>query len=297
MVAAEKSTIILSRTSTWANRFRKFKVEIDGFVEGVIANGQSVRFHVRPGKHSIRVKYDWYKSVPFELDIAEGDMIRLECGSKTGLASELDALVAPGRYLTLKLAEEVGADPQEGIWDKLVALAGPPSDQQIIGRQEDSGQAEIHLFISYRREDSPDVCGRIYDRLIQQFGKEAVFKDVDSIPLGVDFRTYLEDVISKCAVMLAVIGDGWFDTKGPEGKSRLFDSRDYVRIEIESALKRNIPVVPLLVRNAQLPEESELPDSIKPLVFRNGLQIRPDPDFHHDMDRLIEGICEGANGA
>ncbi len=297
MVAAEKSTIILNRTSTWANRIRKFKVEIDGFVEGVIANGQSVCFTVMPGKHSIRVKYDWYKSEPFELDIAEGEDIRLECGSRTGLASELDALVAPGRYLTLKLAEEAVSDTQEGIWNKFVALAGPSSDKQIIELQEEHGQAAIHLFISYRREDSPDVCGRIYDRLIQQFGKEAVFKDVDSIPLGVDFRTYLEDVISKCAVMLAVIGDGWFDTKGPEGKCRLFDSRDYVRIEIESALKRNIPVVPLLVRNAQLPEESELPDSIKALVFRNGLQIRADPDFHHDMDRLIEGICESASGS
>ncbi len=87
-----------------------------------------------------------------------------------------------------------------------------------------------------------------------------------------------------------MIGDRWLDAKGPEGKSRLFDPRDYVKIEIESALKRDIPVVPMLVRGAQMPDEAVIPDTIKPLVFRNGLPIRPDPDFHNDMDRLIDGL-------
>lgn len=104
------------------------------------------------------------------------------------------------------------------------------------------------IFLSYRREDSADVTGRIDDRLVQQFGREAVFVDVDSIPFGVDFRKHLDDQVAKCDVFLAVIGPDWTGTKDGKGKSRLEDPRDFVRIEIESALKREIPIIPVFVR-------------------------------------------------
>src|SRR5215472_16467854 len=100
------------------------------------------------------------------------------------------------------------------------------------------------ILISYRREDSADVTGRIYDRLIQAFDRESVFKDVDSIPLGVNFRIYLDAQVAKCHVFLAVIGRDWMKTKGVRSKSKLEDPKDFVRIEIESALKREIPVIP-----------------------------------------------------
>ena len=93
------------------------------------------------------------------------------------------------------------------------------------------------ILISYRREDSADVTGRIYDRLIQQFGQGAIFKDVDSIPFGVDFRIYLDAQVAKCEVFLAVIGRDWMKKRGSKGKSRLEDPGDFVRIEIESALQ------------------------------------------------------------
>jgi formylglycine-generating enzyme required for sulfatase activity len=144
------------------------------------------------------------------------------------------------------------------------------------------------ILISYRREDSADVTGRIYDRLVQQFDRESVFKDVDSIPLGVDFRTYLDAQVAKCQVFLAVIGRDWMKTKGGKGKSRLEDPKDFVRIEIESALKRGIPVIPLLVRGASIPKADRLPESIQGLSYRNGIPIRADPDFHQDMNRLID---------
>src|SRR5262245_25569344 len=67
------------------------------------------------------------------------------------------------------------------------------------------------LFISYRRDDSADVTGRLHDRLKSQFGDEAVFLDVDAIPLGVDFRMSLTDAVNQCDVLLAVIGDHWLD--------------------------------------------------------------------------------------
>ena len=144
------------------------------------------------------------------------------------------------------------------------------------------------ILISYRREDSTDVTGRIYDRLIQQFGQGAVFKDVDSIPFGVDFRTYLDAQVAKCEVFLAVIGRDWMKKRGSTRKSRLDDPGDFVRIEIESALKRQIPVIPVLVRGASIPPAKQLPASLQDLSYRHGIAVRADPDFHRDMDRLIE---------
>jgi formylglycine-generating enzyme required for sulfatase activity len=146
------------------------------------------------------------------------------------------------------------------------------------------------ILISYRREDSADVTGRIYDRLIQQFDRETVFKDVDSIPLGVDFRTYLDEQVAKCEVFLAVIGRDWMKKRGSKGKSRLDDPGDFVRIEIESALKRQIPVIPVLVSGASIPSAEWLPASLQSLSYRQGIEVRRDPDFHRDMDRLIEHL-------
>lgn len=150
--------------------------------------------------------------------------------------------------------------------------------------------AVSRIFISYRRSDSADVAGRIYDRLIDKFGKNLIFKDVDSIPLGLDFKEYLDKKVGECEVLLAIIGDHWLDASDGSGAKRLHDVSDFVRIEIESALERNIPVIPLLVRNATMPREESLPYSLRKLVYRNGIPIRSDPDFHRDMDRLIKAL-------
>ena len=133
------------------------------------------------------------------------------------------------------------------------------------------------------------MTGRIYDRLVQRFDKAQVFKDVDSIPLGVDFREHLGGVVGKCDVLLAVIGDGWLAADST-GRRRVDDTKDFVRIEIEAALQRNIPVIPLLVRGASVPTENDLPASLAQLSYRNGIAVRSDPDFHRDIDRLIAGL-------
>jgi hypothetical protein len=147
-----------------------------------------------------------------------------------------------------------------------------------------------HIFVSYRRSDSADIAGRIYDRLIGKFGRGPVFKDVDSIPLGLDFKEYLDQKVGECDVLLAIIGDNWLNVSDSTGKKRIEDPTDFVRIEIQSALKRGIPVIPLLVRGAQMPSEESLPSSLRKLVYRNGIPIRTDPDFHRDMDRLIAAL-------
>jgi hypothetical protein len=146
------------------------------------------------------------------------------------------------------------------------------------------------IFLSYRRFDSADVTGRMYDRLVQHFGSDKIFKDVDSIPLGSDFRKVLDGAVSQCAVLLAVIGRDWLHDSLDDPSPRLHDPADWVRIEIESALRRDIPVIPVLVRGARFPAEQDLPDSLRDLVYRNGIEVRPDPDFHRDMDRLIQHL-------
>jgi TIR domain-containing protein len=143
------------------------------------------------------------------------------------------------------------------------------------------------IFMSYMREDSSDVSGRIYDSLVAHFGPQAIFKDVDSIPPGVDFHQYIDSVMRSCRLLLAVIGNKWVSTV----KSRLQNnSPDFVRTEIESALNYGVQIIPLLVGGTLMPAGDELPPSIKALAFRNAIPIRSDPDFHKDMKRLISGL-------
>jgi eukaryotic-like serine/threonine-protein kinase len=146
------------------------------------------------------------------------------------------------------------------------------------------------IFISYRRSDNPDATGRIYDRLVSEFGKSRVFKDVDSIPLGQDFRGHLNDVVGGCAAVLAIIGPKWTDIRNEAGQKRLEDPDDFVRIELEAALARSVPVVPVLVGHAPMPGTFQLPATLASLAFRQSIEVRPDPDFHNDATRLVVAL-------
>ena len=146
------------------------------------------------------------------------------------------------------------------------------------------------IFISYRRKDSADVVSHIYDNLVKHFGKETIFMDVDSLPLGIDFKEYISNALRNCKVLLAVIGDKWLETDIATGKTRLEDIKDFVRIEIESALERNIHVIPLLVRGAIIPTKESVPLSLEKLPDHHGMPIRPNPDYHNDMERLIKTL-------
>jgi hypothetical protein len=161
--------------------------------------------------------------------------------------------------------------------------AKPNSRRSQIPHQDESW-----IFLSYRRADSADISGRIYDRLIQEFGNHSVFKDVDSIPLGLDFRNILNQKVAKSRILIAIIGPDW--SGQDQAKRRIDDPTDFVRIEVSAALERGIPVIPLLVHGTTMPQEGELPEDLKALAYRNGTVIRPDPDFNHDIKRVISGI-------
>jgi formylglycine-generating enzyme required for sulfatase activity len=150
----------------------------------------------------------------------------------------------------------------------------------------------FRVFISYRRDDSAHVTGRIFDRLRAEFGEEILFRDVDMIAFGQDFREVIREAVVNCNVLLAVIGPSWLEVRNESGDRRLDSPQDFVRLELETALKQGIPVIPLMIAPAQMPKPVQLPESLQPLAFRNGLEIHRDPDFHRDMDRLIRILRE-----
>jgi hypothetical protein len=128
------------------------------------------------------------------------------------------------------------------------------------------------------------------EKLQQHFGEDSVFFDVHTIPLGVDFREYIENAVGKCDVLIAIIGDQWLGAVDGQGNRRLDDPSDFVRIEIESALKRSIPVIPVLVDKVEMPSAKDLPQSIQSLVFRNATELRAGRDLHQHTEQLIEGL-------
>jgi TIR domain len=148
------------------------------------------------------------------------------------------------------------------------------------------------VFISYRRRDNPYVAGILRDALQGRFGIDEVFFDLDNIPFGVDFRQYIANAVGSCAVLLVVIGDQWLHLTDEQGRRRLDNRSDFVRIEIEAALKRDIPVVPVLIETAQMPAESELPESIREFAFRNAAEIRAGRDLKQHVERLVSGLAE-----
>src|SRR4051812_44678427 len=111
----------------------------------------------------------------------------------------------------------------------------------------------MHIFISYRRDDSQDATGRLADRLGEVFGQENIFVDVVSTDLGLDFRRIVEQEVARCDVMLAIIGPGWLHARDSEGARRLDNPKDLVRSEIAAGLTRGIPVIPVLMNGALLP--------------------------------------------
>ncbi|MEM8810654.1 MAG: toll/interleukin-1 receptor domain-containing protein [Cyanobacteria bacterium P01_G01_bin.38] len=146
------------------------------------------------------------------------------------------------------------------------------------------------IFISYRRSDSIHEAGRIYDKLAGVFGPAHVFKDVDDIPYGADFVTYLEQAVAQCDVLISLIGKSWLEVTDAQGRRRLDDPHDFVRIEIASALTRDILVLPVLLNGATMPSAGRLPENLQALARRNAAQVRHDPDFHSDMERVIDDL-------
>lgn len=152
------------------------------------------------------------------------------------------------------------------------------------------------VFVSYRRDDVPDATDRLTDALRERFGAPQVFMDVDGIEIGADFEAVIGDWVKRCDVLLAVIGHGWLDARDQGGARRIDDPGDYVRLEIEAALDRDIRVIPVLIHGGQIPAAGNLPASLAPLAKRNAIELTR-RHWDLDVDELVSAIERFADSA
>lgn len=153
------------------------------------------------------------------------------------------------------------------------------------------GLSKPRIFISYRREDSSETANKIYESLKQKFPDSLVF-DVETIPLGVNIKSYLRDIIRYCFVQIVIIGEKWVDIRDKvTNEKRLNNPADFVRLEIESAIKEGIAIIPVLVDKANMPHLDDLPESIKSLGYRNALDLSEE-NFEEQIQKLIKRLEE-----
>ncbi len=144
------------------------------------------------------------------------------------------------------------------------------------------------IAISYRREDSGVITGRIFDRLVTHYGRDSIFRDIDDIPPGVDFRAQINGVLDESDIVLALVGPRWIGSRG--GQTRLSDEADPVRVEIETALRKGVPLIPVLVLRGTMPRVSQLPETMKDFAYRNGVQVDAGQDFDVHVSRLLRAM-------
>lgn len=147
-----------------------------------------------------------------------------------------------------------------------------PSTQQFSG-----------IFVSYRRDDAAGHAGRLADRLVEHFGRKRIFVDIDTIEPGEDFVTVIENAVSSCEILIAVMGQKWLSAGGT---GRLDNPNDFVRLEIATALRRDIRVIPVLVQRASMPKPQDLPEDLIKLTRRNAIELT-DSRWQTDVDQLI----------
>jgi len=144
------------------------------------------------------------------------------------------------------------------------------------------------VFLNYRRADAEAWADRLFERLIRQFPRENVFMDIDGhIPVGFPWADWLDAQVAACDLMLVLIGRTWvaeFKSRSEPGE------RDFVRVEIESALKRKIPVVPVFLGDAPMPKPAELPETMRPLLALQAARLNR-ASFDNDAETLLKGVA------
>jgi hypothetical protein len=149
-----------------------------------------------------------------------------------------------------------------------------------------TGSVAGRIFMSYRREDTAYPAAWLYDQLAGHFSRSQVFKDIDSIQLGDDFVEEITTAVGSCDVLLALIGYRWLTITDQDGQRRLDKPGDFVRLEIEAALARDVRVIPILMEGARMPRDDELPASLGGLARRQAFELSPSR-FDADTQRLL----------
>ena len=145
------------------------------------------------------------------------------------------------------------------------------------------------IFITYRREESAWQADRLFGLLEGRFGEGMVFRDVASIQPGDKFAEVINAAVARCDVLLALIGSGWSTATGKDGRRRLADPEDFVRLEIEGALRHDVRVIPVLIDGAQMPRRADLPPSLADLVELQAFELALS-HFGPDAEQLIRAL-------
>lgn len=228
------------------------------------------------------------------------ELVRADVDSNPQIAAALQVKSIPAVYAfrNRRVVDSfIGAQPEEAVREFIGRLAPvePHVDRRAV---PDEGRSSASLstvpttptpmFLNYRREETEGHAGRLYDLLVRQFGDNSVFMDIDMIAPGEDFVAAIERAISASSVGIVMIGRQWLTITDSRGRRRLDQPGDWVRTEIEALLRRGIPVIPVLVQGAKMPNENDLPQPIASLSRRHALEIGA--RFHDDVGRLIAAI-------
>jgi hypothetical protein len=178
----------------------------------------------------------------------------------------------------LYAAEQAGVRPAPVKPDPGDSVTAAPGSLSVGG-----------IFLNYRRDDTTYVAGWLFERLVSHFGQIPVFKDIDSILPGDDFTEKIKVAIDSCAILLALMGNRWLAAADASGQPRLVDPGDFVRMEIEAALRRNVRVVPVLVEGARMPTPAELPSGLAALAHRQAFELSS-TRFGYDTGRLLSAL-------
>jgi len=145
------------------------------------------------------------------------------------------------------------------------------------------------IVISYRRADTGMIVGRIFEQLEKHFGKDSVFMDIENIPGGMDFREHITTILQRCDILVALIGPNW-NKADDNGQPRIQNPGDWVRIEIETALAKRIPIIPILIDRTPPPKPEELPESLRPLAYIQAMEVAAGRDFRVHMQRVLRAM-------
>jgi hypothetical protein len=130
------------------------------------------------------------------------------------------------------------------------------------------------IFLSYRREGAAWPALALFGRLEHSFPSERLFMDVEGgIGARQDFVRVIEERVSTCDAMLVLIGSNWLAAIEEIGLRGLDNAEDFVRLEVESALRFGKHVIPVLVQEAEIPRDEALPETLKQLARRNAIKL------------------------
>jgi TIR domain len=240
-----------------------------------------------------RVSHDWIGVT----EIAEGFDITVDTTNAGTLRGSLDlngptggaAITIDAEVLSLPPRTEQETSEQVERQSDTAPVSAAEAQAELESRVQVTQLRRPKVFLCYRREDTQGFARGIYESLAGKYGHEQVFRDIDSTPAGVKYSAWIESRVGQCSVMIVLIGNAWLSAKDHAGQQRLNLSTDWVRHEIEVALRGDIPIIPVRIQGAAMPSEDELPPSIADLAGFQSAEVA-DSRWAFDMGQLIQAI-------